>query len=80
MNAQFAVRGDDIYVLEVNPRAVGLRLGSDLITELYCHQCGWRGEYFYPRRGRNLDLSCRNCDNEARPDYKRAFRVMAHKK
>ncbi len=63
-------------LLETTPRGVGLRLGSDLITELYCHQCGWRGEYFYPRRGRHLDLGCRNCDNEARPDYKRAFRVM----
>lgn len=63
-------------LLETTPKAVSLRLGSDLITELYCHQCGWRGEYFYPRRGRHLDLSCRNCDNEARPDYKRAFRIM----
>ncbi len=61
--------------LGVAPMACSLRLGFDLIHELYCHQCSWRGEYFYPRRGRQLDLSCRNCDNEARPDYKRALRV-----
>jgi adenylyltransferase/sulfurtransferase len=63
-------------LLETDSRKVAMRLGFDLITELYCHQCSWRGEYFYPRRGRHLDLSCRNCDNEARPDYKRALRVM----
>jgi molybdopterin/thiamine biosynthesis adenylyltransferase len=62
-------------VLEVDVRKCAIRLGFDLITELYCHSCGWRGEYFYPRRGRHLDLGCRECDNEARPDYKRALRV-----
>jgi len=63
-------------LLSVDPKAVSMRLGFDLIYELYCHACSWRGEYFYPRRGLHLDLSCRNCDNEARPDYKRALRVM----
>ncbi|MBJ93252.1 MAG: hypothetical protein CMP23_02120 [Rickettsiales bacterium] len=63
-------------LLEVDVKAVSLRLGFDLIHELYCHGCNWRGEYFYPRRGLNLDLSCRQCGNEARPDYKRALRVM----
>ena len=52
-----------------------MRLGFDLIYELYCHSCNWRGEYFYPRRGLHLNLACRKCDNEARPDYKRALRV-----
>jgi hypothetical protein len=52
-----------------------MRLGFDLVYELYCHGCSWRGEYFYPRRGRRLDLSCRKCGNEARPDCKRALRV-----
>jgi sulfur-carrier protein adenylyltransferase/sulfurtransferase len=63
-------------LLGVDVKAVSLRLGFDLVYELYCHACSWRGEYFYPRRGRNLDLGCRNCDNEARPDYKRALRVF----
>jgi len=63
-------------LLEVDPKAVSLRLGFDLIHELYCHGCNWRGEYFYPRRGLNLDLKCRQCGSEARPDYKRALRVM----
>ena len=63
-------------LLEVDPKAVSMRLGFDLIHELYCHGCNWRGEYFYPRRGLNLDLNCRECGNEARPDYKRALRVM----
>jgi molybdopterin/thiamine biosynthesis adenylyltransferase len=70
---QLIERGAEL--LDVKPAAVSLRLGFDLITELYCHACGWRGEYFYPRRGRHLDLSCRSCDNEARPDYKRALRA-----
>lgn len=70
---QLLERGAEL--LDVKPMAVSLRLGFDLIHELYCHQCGWRGEYFYPRRGLNLDLQCRNCDNEARPDYKRALRI-----
>jgi len=62
-------------LLEVDPKAVSMRLGFDLIYELYCHSCSWRGEYFYPRRGLNLNLSCRQCDTEARPDYKRALRI-----
>jgi adenylyltransferase/sulfurtransferase len=62
-------------LLEVDPKAVSMRLGFDLIYELYCHSCNWRGEYFYPRRGLHLNLACRKCDNEARPDYKRALRT-----
>ena len=63
-------------LLGVDPKICAIRLGYDLVTELYCHACGHRQEYFYPRRGRRLDLSCRKCQNEARPDYKRALRVM----
>jgi len=62
-------------LLDTEPTKVAVRLGFDLVTELYCHACGDRSEYFYPRRGRRLDLSCRNCDNEARPDCKRALRI-----
>ncbi len=66
-------------LLEVDVNKVSLRIGYDLVTELYCHQCGHREEYFKPQRSRDLDLSCRNCDNEARPDYKRALRVFDKK-
>ncbi|HCP46407.1 MAG TPA: hypothetical protein DIU15_10210 [Deltaproteobacteria bacterium] len=62
-------------LLSVTPQQVSMRLGFDLVYELYCHSCSWRGEYFYPRRGLHLDLNCRQCHNEARPDYKRALRV-----
>jgi hypothetical protein len=62
-------------VLGVPVQATSLRLGFDLIHELYCHPCGHRGEYFSPARNRSVDLNCRECGGEARPDYKRALRV-----
>ncbi|MCP4873545.1 MAG: ThiF family adenylyltransferase [Proteobacteria bacterium] len=70
-------KGADL--LEVDLNKVSLRIGYDLVVEKYCHQCGTRTEYIKPQRARDLDLSCPNCDNEARPDYKRALRVFDKK-
>lgn len=64
-------------LLGSKPQATALQVGYDLVYEVYCHQCHTRSERFTPRRVRNLDLSCPNCENEeARPEYKRALRVM----
>jgi len=62
-------------VLGVPVQATSLRLGFDLIHELYCHPCGHRAEYFSPARSRFVDLRCGECGGDARPDYKRALRV-----
>jgi adenylyltransferase/sulfurtransferase len=71
---QLLVRAAEL--LSVKPEACAVRLGFDLVTNLLCPRCNWKGEYFIPRRSRRLDLTCRQCGNEARPDYKRALRVI----
>ncbi len=64
-------------LLGVKEQQVAIPLGFDFIYELYCHQCKTRSERYTPRRVRNLDLSCPNCENdEARPEYKRALRIF----
>jgi len=62
--------------LGVPVQSTSIRLGFDLIHEIYCHPCGHRQEYFSPARSRYVDLSCQKCGGEARPDYKRALRVF----
>lgn len=57
------------------PAQISVRLGFDLVTEIYCHPCGLRTPYFHPRRSRWIDLRCPRCGEEARPDYKRALRI-----
>jgi len=61
--------------LGVAVQATSIRLGFDLIHEVYCHPCGHRAEYFSPARSRFVDLTCPQCGGEARPDYKRALRA-----